>query len=82
MRNRDNILTAGEPCRSIGIHHGLTPEQNYRRHRRRWMLLDIWLPFVPRPLRSRRPLKRYFWQAAEVEAIKARAAELSERLGW
>jgi hypothetical protein len=53
-----------------------------RRERVRWALLGLLLPLVPRPLRSRRPLKRYFWQRAEVERIKVRAAELSEQLGW
>lgn len=79
---RDNVLATGEVCKAIKVRRGLTPQQNYRRERIRWALLGLWLPLVPRRLRTWKPLRGYFWQQAEVEKIDARAKQLAKEHGW
>jgi hypothetical protein len=46
------------------------------------MLLCMLLRLVPRPLRSRWPFRRYFWQPEEIAVILERAKARAAQFGW
>ncbi len=46
----------------------------------RYWLDRRFLDLVPRFLRTRWPLRRYYWQTEELEAVRERAEALGKRL--
>jgi hypothetical protein len=79
---KPQVLAVGEPRMALRIRRSLSPWVNFQIERLRYAVETPLLRLVPRRFRSVGPLRRFYWQPAEVEAINRRARQIARDLGW